>query len=92
MNHTATHTSLDINGTRQQVPAGVTVAAAMGLFAQGVTRLSVQAEPRAALCGMGICQECRVLINGQLRLACQTLCAPGMVVCTYMPTVREPKP
>jgi len=31
---------------------------------------------------MGICQECRVLIDGQRRLACQTLCVEGMAVQT----------
>jgi len=32
------------------------------------------------VCGMGVCQECRVLVNGLSLLACQTLCAPGIVV------------
>jgi succinate dehydrogenase/fumarate reductase-like Fe-S protein len=31
---------------------------------------------------MGICQECRVLIDGRRRLACQTLCHDGMHVQT----------
>lgn len=35
-------------------------------------------QPRAPFCGMGICQECRVTINGLRRLACQTLCQAGM--------------
>jgi succinate dehydrogenase/fumarate reductase-like Fe-S protein len=29
---------------------------------------------------MGVCQECRVSIDGQRRLACQTLCRDGMQV------------
>jgi succinate dehydrogenase/fumarate reductase-like Fe-S protein len=29
---------------------------------------------------MGICQECRVTIDGQRRLACQTSCSAGMQV------------
>jgi succinate dehydrogenase/fumarate reductase-like Fe-S protein len=32
------------------------------------------------LCGMGICQECRVTIDGLRRLACQTQCRDGMQV------------
>jgi succinate dehydrogenase/fumarate reductase-like Fe-S protein len=32
------------------------------------------------VCGMGICQECRVRVDGQVRLACQTLCVQGMRV------------
>jgi succinate dehydrogenase/fumarate reductase-like Fe-S protein len=31
---------------------------------------------------MGICQECRVMIDGRRRLACQTLCRDGMHVDT----------
>jgi succinate dehydrogenase/fumarate reductase-like Fe-S protein len=31
---------------------------------------------------MGICHECRVLVDGRRRLACQTLCTDGMVVDT----------
>jgi succinate dehydrogenase/fumarate reductase-like Fe-S protein len=34
------------------------------------------------LCGMGVCQECRVWVNGQRRLACQTLCTEPMTVVT----------
>ncbi|WP_205416526.1 2Fe-2S iron-sulfur cluster-binding protein, partial [Escherichia coli] len=39
---------------------------------------SVSHQPRAPFCGMGVCQECRVNINGLRRLACQTLCQAGM--------------
>eukprot|EP01035_Chromulina_nebulosa_P006512 gene6513-8807_t len=31
-------------------------------------------EARAPLCGMGVCHECRVHIQGRIRLACQTAC------------------
>jgi succinate dehydrogenase/fumarate reductase-like Fe-S protein len=74
------HITLD--GFVHPVPSGITVAAALSLHSDGTTRHSVQGERRAAFCGMGICQECRVLINGQRRLACQTLCEHGMVVQT----------
>lgn len=57
--------SLTINGLPVQVPAGTTVAAAVA--AAGVTRFrrSVTGEPRGPLCGMGICFDCRVTLNGQ---------------------------
>jgi predicted molibdopterin-dependent oxidoreductase YjgC len=74
---------LTIDGRRIDVAAGTTVAAA--LVAAGVqgSRLSVGGEPRSALCGMGVCQECRVTIDGVChRLACQTLCADGMNIRT----------
>ena len=71
-----------LNGQPQRVPEGVTVAAALYIAGTGITRISVSGERRAAFCGMGICQECRVLIDGQRRLACQTLCVEGMAVQT----------
>jgi len=71
---------LHIQGHAVQVALGTTVAAALALAGMPVTRLSVSGESRAPVCGMGICQECRVRIDGRVRLACQTLCAPGMQV------------
>lgn len=65
------------------MPAGNVVAAAIA--AAGVTRFrrSVGGEPRGPLCGMGICMECRVTINGQTQCrSCQTLCENGMEVRT----------
>lgn len=71
---------LTIDGQRVLVPEGFTVAAAFGLSGEDICRYSVTQLPRAAFCGMGICQECRVTINGQRRLACQTLCQSGMCI------------
>ncbi len=71
---------LHINGRAITVAQGTTVAAALALAAMPVTRTSVRGEARAPLCGMGICQECRVRVDGYVRLACQTLCAAGMHV------------
>jgi aerobic-type carbon monoxide dehydrogenase small subunit (CoxS/CutS family) len=69
-----------INGQAVHVEPGTTVAAV--LFQQGLAcHLSVSGEPRSALCGMGICFECRVIIDGvPHRRACQTLCMDGMTV------------
>ncbi|MHC6225208.1 (2Fe-2S)-binding protein [Pseudomonas sp. X10] len=63
-----------------EVPEGVTVAAALAFSGNGLTRRSCAGQPRAPFCGMGICQECRVTIDGQRQLACQTLCRAGMQV------------
>lgn len=71
---------LTIDGEPLQVPAGITVAAALALQAEIWTRRSVLGEARAPFCGMGVCQECRVSINGLRRLACQTLCEENMVI------------
>ena len=51
----------------------------------GVTtfRRSVTGEPRGPLCGMGICFECRVTVDGRPHVrSCQVLCRPGMEVRT----------
>ena len=80
--------TLSIDHHLISVEPGVTVAAAIARAAgqAGVTRRSVSGQPRAPLCGMGVCQECRVTIDGQAhQLACQTLCAPGMEVRTAAP-------
>jgi succinate dehydrogenase/fumarate reductase-like Fe-S protein len=38
------------------------------------------------LCGMGICQECRVTIDGRAHaLACQTACRDGQIIQTTGP-------
>ncbi|WP_375741293.1 (2Fe-2S)-binding protein [Pseudomonas boanensis] len=71
---------LCLNGRGLQVATGTTVAAALALGGDGTSRTSVSGQRRAPLCGMGICQECRVTIDGQRRLACQTLCREGMQV------------
>lgn len=73
---------LTVNGASMTVSPGTTVAAAI-LMAGGVTRKSVAGAPRAPLCGMGICFECRATVNGRRhQRSCQILCAPGMDVRT----------
>ena len=74
--------SLRVNGEPVAVLPGTTVAAAI-LISGFSTRVSVTGEPRAPLCGMGICFECRATINGFAhRRSCQVLCQPGMDVST----------
>lgn len=72
--------NLIIEGEPCDVPAGISVAAALALTGNGVTRRSVSGEPRAPFCGMGVCQECRVTVNGRRVLACQAECQPDMVI------------
>ena len=73
---------LILDGRALRVAEGTTVAAALALGSDGCSRTSVSGQRRAPLCGMGICQECRVTINGRRRLACQTLCENDMQVQT----------
>ena len=71
------------NERRVTATPGSTVAAA--LLDAGVRsfRRSVRGEPRGPLCGMGICFECRVTIDGvPHRRACLVPVADGMRVTT----------
>ncbi|MBK4714893.1 MULTISPECIES: (2Fe-2S)-binding protein [Tenebrionibacter/Tenebrionicola group] len=72
--------SLTIDGVAVMVASGTSVAAALARCSLPAARLSVSGKPRLPFCGMGICQECRILIDGKRRLACQTLCRAGMQV------------
>jgi len=71
-----------INGQRMQVAEHITVAAA--LSSQNIPcRYSVNGEPRAPLCGMGICFECRAMVDGILHSrTCQIACRQGMDIST----------
>ena len=74
---------LRVNGKPVTMPAGTIVAAAIATAGVSRFRCSVLQQPRGPLCGMGICMECRVTINGDTQCrSCQTLCAEGMDVRT----------
>jgi sarcosine oxidase subunit alpha len=73
---------VQVNGSSVSVPAGVTVAVAIAIAGQPC-RTSVTGEPRGPLCGMGICFECRAIVNGiPHSRSCQLLCQPDMDVRT----------
>lgn len=71
-----------VDGAAVAVPDGASVVAAVA----GVTqcfRRSQGGAPRAPLCGMGVCFECRVTIDGEAHaLACMTPAREGMRVAT----------
>jgi len=75
--------TLVVNGVSVEMPVGSMVSAAIlktGIYA---FRRSVTGEPRGPLCGMGICFECRVTIDGEQHCrSCQTVCRDGMNVST----------
>ena len=73
--------ALSVNGVRLTVPAGAMVSAAVALAGVSGFRKSVTGEPRGPLCGMGICFECRVTIDGRPHCrSCQIPCREGMIV------------
>jgi D-hydroxyproline dehydrogenase subunit gamma len=74
---------ISVDGADVMVRAGTSVAAA--ILSAGVTRFrrSVMGQARSALCGMGICFECRVTIDGKAHArSCQIICSDGMIVRT----------
>ena len=77
-----TTVNIHIDGHALAVPAGSSVAAALARAPGGCSRRSISGEPRAPFCGMGICHECRVTIDGRRQLACQTVCRDGMRIDT----------
>jgi len=73
---------LSVNAQQVQVPDGATVAVAVAL-AGGAFRISRGGEQRAPVCGMGVCFECRVRIDGVAQVrACMTPARDGMEVLT----------
>ena len=72
-----------INGRDVIVAEGVTVAVALLMAGETTFRNSVTGQPRGPLCGMGVCFECRVVIDGTPHArSCQILCRDGMAVNT----------
>jgi succinate dehydrogenase/fumarate reductase-like Fe-S protein len=74
--------TLRIDGAEHRVPEGQSLAALL-LALQTPSRLSVGGTPRTPFCGMGVCGECRVTVNGEPAvLACLTACRDGLLVTT----------
>jgi D-hydroxyproline dehydrogenase subunit gamma len=75
--------SLIVDGESVSVEAGVTVAAALLNAGRTMFRRSIVGEPRGPVCGMGVCYECRVTIDGALhQRACLRVAVEGMHVDT----------
>ncbi len=53
-----------VNGVSVDVADGVSVAAAL-MQLKIIPRRALSGEARGPLCGMGVCFECRVTIDGQ---------------------------
>lgn len=72
---------LHVDGVLLSVPDGMTLAAALvqaGVRAVSVNPVSGQA--RGPFCGMGICFECEVLMDGRPVRACLTPVTDGMKI------------
>ncbi|MEE4279784.1 MAG: 2Fe-2S iron-sulfur cluster-binding protein [Halieaceae bacterium] len=76
--HEAFHFSFD--GRPIEAHAGESVAAALISAGEMVCRETAQGEGRGLFCGMGVCGECTVLVNGQPRRSCMEMALPGLDV------------
>ncbi len=75
------HFNIEINGREIDTRPGQTIAAA--LIAAGILtfRRLADHEPRGLFCGMGVCFDCLVTVDGVPdQRACMTLVRPGMKV------------
>lgn len=69
-----------ING-RPLEAAEESIVSAVMLNANISCRTSLSGEPRTAMCGMGICFECRATVDGTPhQRTCQLRCREGMCV------------
>ncbi|HEX7339439.1 MAG TPA: (2Fe-2S)-binding protein [Rhodanobacteraceae bacterium] len=74
---------LHVDGQPVEVPRGASLAAAVA-HATPHFRVSRNGQPRAPLCGMGVCFECRVQVDGEAHVrACMTPARDGMRVSTH---------
>jgi len=70
-----------VDGRTHRVPEGAPLAVVLLGLGATAFRRSVGGEPRAPICGMGVCFECRVTIAGRgHQRSCLLPCVAGMVV------------
>ena len=70
-----------VDGQTVEGVAGHTLASTLANAGVDLLRTSVNGERRGALCAMGVCQECRVTVDGvPHRRACMVIVNDGMRV------------
>jgi len=73
--------NIEVNGQKIQARSGQTIAAALIKAGVQVFRHTPAQAPRGIFCGMGVCFECVVTVNGiPDQRACMTLVQPGMKI------------
>lgn len=74
---------IQVDGRELTVRADATLASALMDADVIGFRTSVSGDARAPLCGMGVCYECRVWVDGEAhRRSCMMRVRDGMVVVT----------
>jgi aerobic-type carbon monoxide dehydrogenase small subunit (CoxS/CutS family) len=73
---------LVVDGAPLRAPAGQSLGAALIAAGRVALRESPGGAPRGLYCGIGVCQECRVVVDGEVVRACVTRVSAGMRVST----------
>lgn len=78
--------ALTVDGQKVEAFPGETVAAALlAAGAKALRQTARRGQPRSLYCGMGICWECLVVVDGApSQRACMTEAKPGMRVETQL--------
>ncbi len=72
---------LEFEGRAVPIAPGATIAAALTAAGELALKNSRQGDCRGVFCGMGVCQECLVAVDGEpAQRACMTPARPGMRV------------
>ncbi len=72
---------IDVDERRVQAFEGETLATV--LLAAGIVRFHhdpVSGADNRLFCGIGVCQQCLTLVDGEFCQACRTMARPGMKV------------
>lgn len=70
-----------VDGVPRRVAADSSLAAALLTLGIAAFRTDLNGRPRAPVCGMGTCAECRVVIDGRPdQRSCQVPVREGMTV------------
>ena len=70
-----------LNGEAVCCPSGLTIAGALFHLRRTTTRTTRRDAPRTLFCGMGVCCECVMEVDGRASVrTCMTLVRPGMRV------------
>jgi predicted molibdopterin-dependent oxidoreductase YjgC len=73
--------TIELDGTSVEAYEGDTVAAVLLALGEAATRRTVGGEPRGLFCGMGVCFDCLVVVDGVPNTrACMTWVRDGLCV------------
>lgn len=77
--------SFEFDGRKIAAHDGQSLAAALTEAGQRAFRVTAKGDPRGMFCGMGVCQDCLVTVDGvPNQRACMTPARPGLKVATQV--------